>query len=89
SFARQFGLVVMLQGAVVTLLGAQVARGLLLPLCYAFFLVPFGEELEPPLQQLTVGIVMPLLHLVGVPAVSNGVLIHAGRYWFEVAEACS
>ena len=89
SFARQFGLVVMLQGAVVTLLGPQVARGLLFPLGYALFLVPFGEELEPPLQAVTVHIVMPLLHLVGVPAESNGVLIHAGRYWFEVAEACS
>ncbi len=89
TFARQFGLVVMVQGAVVTLLGAQVARGLLFPLAYALFLVPFGEELEPPLQAVTVHIVMPLLHLFGVPAVSNGVLIHAGRYYFEVAEACS
>ncbi|MEH3159246.1 MAG: exosortase A [Sphingomonas taxi] len=89
TFARQLGVVVMLQGAVVTLLGPQVARGLLFPIAYALFLVPFGEELEPPLQALTVGMVMPLLHLFGVPAVSNGVLIHAGRYWFEVAEACS
>jgi exosortase A len=89
TFARQFGLVVMLQGAVVTLLGTQVARGLMFPLFYALFLVPFGEELEPPLQAVTVRIVMPLLHLFGVPASSNGVLIHAGRYWFEVAEACS
>ena len=38
---------------------------------------------------MTVAIVMPLLHLVGVPAVVDGVLIHAGRYYFEVAEACS
>jgi exosortase A len=89
SFARQLGLVVMLQGAVVTLLGPQVARGLLFPLGYALFLVPFGEALEPPLQAVTVRMVMPLLHLFGVPATSNGVLIHAGRYWFEVAEACS
>nr|WP_277998434.1 exosortase A [Sphingomonas liriopis] len=89
TFARQLGLVLMVQGAVVTLLGAQVARGLLFPLGYALFLVPFGEELEPPLQALTVRIVMPLLHLFGVPAESNGVLIHAGRYYFEVAEACS
>ena len=89
AFARQFGLVMMLQGAVLTILGPQVARGLLFPLAYAFFLVPFGEELEPPLQTLTVALVMPMLHLVGVPAVSNGVLIHAGRYYFEVAEACS
>ncbi|MGC5799716.1 exosortase A [Sphingomonas sp. NFX23] len=89
GFARQLGLVMMLQGAVVTILGPNVARGLLFPLAYAFFLVPFGEGLEPPLQSVTVAIVMPLLHLVGVPAVVDGVLIHAGRYYFEVAEACS
>ncbi|MEG3082540.1 exosortase A [Sphingomonas sp. PB2P12] len=89
GFARQLGLVMMLQGAALTILGPNVARGLLFPLCYAFFLVPFGEGLEPPLQTVTVAIVMPLLRLVGVPAVVDGVLIHAGRYYFEVAEACS
>ncbi len=89
GFARQLGLVMMLQGAVVTTLGPNVAGGLLFPLAYAVFLVPFGEGLEPLLQTVTVAIVMPLLHLVGVPAVVDGVLIHAGRYYFEVAEACS
>jgi exosortase A len=89
SLARQLGLVMMLQGAVVATLGPNVARGLLFPLCYAFFMVPFGQELEPPLQDVTVAITMPLLHLAGVPAVVDGVLIHAGRYYFEVAEACS
>ena len=89
AFARQLGLLIMLQGAVVTILGPHVARGLLFPLCYAFFLVPFGGGLEAPLQQVTVRLVMPLLQLAGIPAASNGVLIHAGRYYFEVAEACS
>ncbi|WBH16280.1 exosortase A [Sphingomonas radiodurans] len=89
AFARQFGLVMMLQGAVITILGPHVARGLAFPLAYAFFMVPFGESLEPPLQAVTVAMVMPLLHLVGVPAEVDGVLIHAGRYYFEVAEACS
>ncbi|PTW45481.1 exosortase A [Sphingomonas faeni] len=89
GFARHLGLIMMLQGAVVTILGPNVARGLLFPLAYAFFLVPFGEGLEPLLQTVTVAIVMPLLHLVGVPAVVDGVLIHAGRYYFEMAEACS
>lgn len=89
SFARQFGIVIMLQGAVIAILGPVVARGLTFPLLYAFFMVPFGESLEAPLQQVTVSIIMPLLDLVGIPATSNGVLIHAGRYYFEVAEACS
>jgi exosortase A len=89
TFARQLGLVLMLQGAVVTVLGPVIARGLAFPLFYAFFLVPFGEWLEAPLQAVTVRLVMPLLALVGVPATSDGVMIHAGRYYFEVAEACS
>ena len=89
ALVRQLGLVAMLEGAVLTLLGPMVARGMLFPLAYAWFLVPFGAELERPLQQITVSIVMPLLDWSGIPASADGVLIHAGRYWFEVAEACS
>jgi len=89
SFARHLGLVMMLQGAVVTTLGPNVARGLLFPLAYALFLVPFGDFLEPPLQTVTVWITMHLIHLVGVPATVDGVLITADGKYFEVAEACS
>ncbi|MBS0479688.1 MAG: exosortase A [Proteobacteria bacterium] len=89
SFARHLGLVMMLQGAVVTLLGPNVARGLMFPLAYALFLVPFGDFLEPPLQTVTVWMTMHLLHLFGVPATADGVLITAGGKYFEVAEACS
>ena len=87
SFARHLGVVMMLQGAVVTILGPNVARGLLFPIAYALFLVPFGEFLESPLQTITVWITMHLLHLVGVAATVDGVLITAGDKYFEVAEA--
>ncbi|MBX9860985.1 MAG: exosortase A [Sphingomonas sp.] len=89
ALARHLGLVTMVQGAVVTLLGPQVARGLLFPLLYAYFLVPFGEGLEGPLQQVTVAMTIPLLHLAGVPAQVDGVLITIPNGYFEVAEACS
>lgn len=89
ALARHLGLVTMVQGAVVTLLGQQVARGLLFPLLYAYFLVPFGEGLEAPLQQVTVAMTLPLLHLAGVPAQVDGVLITIPNGYFEVAEACS
>lgn len=89
ALARHLGLVMMLQGAVVTLLGPNVARGLLFSLVYAFFLVPFGESLEGPLQTITVAMVMPMLHLAGVPASVDGVLITIPNGYFEVAEACS
>ncbi len=89
ALARHLGLIIMLQGAVVTLLGPQVTRGLLFPHAYAFFLVPFGESLEAPLQSTTVAMVMPLLALAGVPASVDGVLITIPNGYFEVAEACS
>lgn len=86
---RHLGLVVMLQGSAVALLGPNVARALLFPLAYMIFLVPFGEGLEKPLQDLTVAILVPLLDLFGVPAHVDGVLITTPNGYFEVAEACS
>ncbi|MBM7406854.1 MULTISPECIES: exosortase A [Sphingomonas] len=86
---RHAGLVTMLAGAVVALLGPNVARGLAFPLGYMAFLVPFGDFLEMPLQALTVRQTMGLLHLLNVPAVVDGVLITIPNGYFEVAEACS
>src|SRR5262249_51660537 len=86
---RHAGLIAMLQGAVVSVLGFNVARALLFPLAYMAFLVPFGEALDGPLQQATVAMVMPLLHVTGVPATSHGVLVSTPSGFFEIAEACS
>ena len=89
ALVRQYGLVVMLQGAVLSCLGPTVARGLMFPLVYALFLVPAGEELVPPLQTLTAKMCMGLLALAGVPAHIEGVFISIPNGYFEVAEACS
>lgn len=86
---RHLGLVVMMQGAVIAVLGPNVVRALLFPLCYMIFLVPFGDGLEGPLQTLTVNILVPLLDLADVPAQVDGVLITTPNGYFEVAEACS
>lgn len=87
--ARHLGLALMLQGAVVTVLGPAVARALLFPLVYVIALVPMGEGLEPPLQTLTARMCMVLLHAAGIPARIQGVFITVPGGWFEVAEACS
>ncbi|WP_326524164.1 exosortase A [Sphingomonas sp.] len=89
AVARHLGLVMMLQGAAVALLGPQVTRAMLFPLAYLAFLVPFGEFLDAPLQIVTRDMAVPLLHLFGVPASVDGVLITTPSGYFEVAEACS
>ena len=89
ALARHLGLVLMLQGTVLTALGSGVSRGLIFPLAYAFFLVPFGEEFVPILQTVTAHISLFFLGLSGVPAHLSGVFISTPNGYFEVAEACS
>jgi exosortase A len=89
ALARHLGLLMMLQGAVVTLLGPTVARGLIFPLGFSFFLVPFGEEFVPFLQMVTAKLSMVFLGWADIPAFIDGVFISTPTSYFEVAEACS
>jgi exosortase A len=89
ALLRHLGLVLMLQGSVAACLGKTVTRGLAFPLFYAFFLIPFGEELVPPMQVLTAKMSMGLLALAGVPAHIEGIFISTPAGLFRVAEACS
>jgi EpsI family protein len=87
--ARQLGLIMMLQGSVAAILGPNVARGLLFPLFYMFFLVPIGEEAVPALQTLTAKMCMVLLGWAGIPAHIDGIFITTPTALFRVAEACA
>jgi exosortase A len=89
SIARHAGLVLMLQGAVIACLGKAVARGLAFPIFYGLFLIPFGEELVPPMQTITANIATSLLAVTGIPAHLEGVFITTSSGYFEVAEACA
>lgn len=89
SLARHSGLVLMLQGAAITLLGKTVSRGLAFPIFYAGFAIPFGDEFVPFMQTVTAELAMGLLNLFGVPALLEGVFITTPVGYFEVAEACA
>jgi exosortase A len=89
DFARHFGLLAMIEGAVVAILGKAVARGLAFPLFYALFLIPVGSEIVPAMQTVTAEIAATLLALTAVPAHLQGIFITTPTGYFEVAEACA
>lgn len=89
NLAKQLGAVLALQATVITLLGPRVTAGLVFPLFYMFFLVPFGDELVPTLQMITAKLTIGLTHLSGISAVIEGVFIDTPAGLFEVAEECS
>ena len=86
---RHAALVLMGQGIVLVALGPAVARALLFPLFYAFFMIPVGTEAEPVMQILTARMAVNLLWVAGVPAQISGIFITTPNGYFRVAEACS
>ncbi len=89
NLVAQAGAVAALQAAVVTILGVRVSALLALPIGFASFLVPFGDEIIAPLQAVTAEIAVTLTHASGVPAQIAGIHIHTPAGLFIVAEACS
>lgn len=88
-FVQQFALVLMIQGAFLTILGWNVVRRMAFPLLYLVFLVPFGDFLVPKLQYVTAQFVVNGLQLIGIPVFLDGVFISIPSGNFQVAEACS
>lgn len=89
NLLRQAAVVAMLPSAALLMLGPRTFSALLFPMAYMVFLVPFGDELVPPLQTITAKLTIALVGLSGVPAVIDGVFIDTPAGLFEVAEACS
>ncbi|MFM7348112.1 MAG: exosortase A, partial [Erythrobacter sp.] len=89
NLVAQAGAVGAVQGAVVTLIGLRASLVLAVPLAFAVFLVPFGDEIIPPLQHITAELAIGLVHLAGVPARIESIHIHTPAGLFIVAEACS
>ncbi|HVR89540.1 MAG TPA: exosortase A [Novosphingobium sp.] len=89
SLAQQAGAAALLPASALLVLGPRVCAGLAFPLGYMAFLVPFGDELVPPLQMFTAKLTIALTHLSAIPASIDGVFIDTPAGLFEVAEACS
>ena len=83
------GAVGALQAAVVTVLGLRASVLLALPIGFGVFLVPFGDEIIPPLQYLTADIAIALTRWSGIEASIAGLHIATPAGLFIVAEACS
>lgn len=87
--AQQFALVGLLQCLFLAVLGPRAWRALLAPSLYLFFLVPTGEQLVPPLQDVTTRFIVAGLDALAIPNHVDGVFISTPRGDFHVAEACA
>jgi len=86
---KHLGLVLMIQAAILTLLGWRIFWIARYPLAYLFLAIPFGAGLIPPLQDATAEIVTAWLQLSAIPAHLAGHKIITPAGDFIIAEACA
>lgn len=86
---QQFAAMAMLQIVIATVVGWAAYRALLFPCLYMFMMVPSGEWLTAPLQDVTTWFVVRGLELLSIPVYADGVFIDIPTGRFEVAEACA
>ena len=86
---QQLAVVTMFISAAILILGRHVGKYLSFPLAYLYFMVPMGEFLIPPLQDVTAYIAVRALQLTGIPVYWDGLFFSIPSGSFEVAEACS
>lgn len=89
ALLRHAALVGMLQMLVPFFLGPAICRALFFPIFYLIFAIPFGEELIPIFQPLTAEMAIRVLHLVGAPAVLDGIFIATPNGLYRVAQNCA
>lgn len=89
NVVRQFGLIILIQGCLLTILGKRVVIALLFPFFYMIFLIPFGDFLVPYLQNFTTSFVVTVLNIMNIPVFVEGLYLSIPAGDFHVAEACA
>jgi exosortase len=90
---QRLSFVLLVNGLVLLLLGVRIYRVMAFPLLFLFLMVPLPQSIVNtiafPLQLVAAGMAVEALHLIGVPALLEGNIIHLANGPLFVAEACS
>ncbi len=86
---RQFALIGMAEAFILAILGRHIFARIAFPCLYLFFLVPTGQYLIPPLQQITAEFVRVGLNLFSIPYYQDGLMFDLVNGRYEIAEACA
>ena len=85
----QLAVTALLVLAVPAVLGAAVARALVFPLCFLFFMVPVGEFVMPTMMEWTAEVTIATVRAIGIPVYREGLQFVIPTGSWSVVEACS
>lgn len=86
---QQLALIGILIVGIWALLGHAMSRVLLFPLGFLLLAVPMGEDLVPPMMELTASTTVWLVRATGIPVFREGLYFSLPSGNWSVVEACS
>ena len=89
NVVEHFALVLMIQSAVLVVLGWAFVRAIAFPLLFLFFAVPFGEAFVPRMIDWTADFTVLALKATGIPVYREGNDFAVPTGHWSVAKACS
>ena len=76
-------------GAVIFAFGCALSMRWRFALAFLFFMVPFGEEANPVLQNAAAAVVTAMLNASGLETARDGLILSTAIGRFEIAPSCS
>lgn len=89
NVVQQLALVGILITGIWALIGTALARQLMFPLGFLLLAVPMGEDLVPPMMELTADTTEALVRASGIPVYREGMYLTLPSGHWSVVEACS
>ncbi len=86
---EQLAVVAMIPAGLLTLFGRRFVYVIVFPLAFLVLAVPMGEDLIPPLMNLTADFTVGLLRLTGIPVYREGTFFTIPSGNWSVVEGCS
>lgn len=92
-FVMRSSMIITIAGMVIFLFGFQIFKAVLVPILYLIIMIPLPaiiwNKIAFPLQLLAASLSSDMVHLLGIPVLRDGNILHLANTSLEVVDACS
>ncbi|ACN15079.1 conserved hypothetical protein [Desulforapulum autotrophicum HRM2] len=92
-FVMRSSMIITISGMVIYLFGFQIFKAVLIPILYLILMIPIPaiiwNKIAFPLQLFAANLSSGMVHLLGIPVLRDGNILHLANTSLEVVDACS